>query len=114
MVRLPIFEDVGFFMRAFCSTAKRASRLLVVAGIALALAIVLVQAADACPGCKDAIDANDPAKSRIVAGYFWSILFMMSMPFVILGSFAGCMYVAVRRARKAREDSPERDARLPV
>ena len=69
--------------------------------LALAAAIVLLPAAGAwaCPGCKDALAANDGDGGNLVAGYFWSILFMMSMPFTILGTFSGSMYLAVRRAR---------------
>ena len=59
--------------------------------------------AQACPGCKDALAANDPDHQNIVRGYFWSILFMMSMPFLILGSFSAYMYYEVRKARAARE-----------
>ena len=67
----------------------------------LALAVVLAIAgpAWACPGCKDALSANDHEGGNLVAGYFWSILFMMSMPFILVGTFCGSMYVSVRRAR---------------
>jgi hypothetical protein len=37
----------------------------------------------------------------VVRGYFWSILFMMSMPFAVLGSFSGYLYLLVRQARSA-------------
>jgi len=33
-------------------------------------------------------------------GYFFSILFMMSMPFVIIGTFGGAAYFSIRRARE--------------
>ena len=62
-------------------------------------------AAEACPTCKDAIAQNDPQHQRMVKGYFYSILFMMSMPFVVLGTFGGMAYLSVKRARQnsARE-----------
>ena len=37
----------------------------------------------------------------MAAGYFYSILFMMAMPFVIIGSFGGIAYLSVRKARAA-------------
>lgn len=61
-----------------------------------------VEPATACPTCKVALASHDPAAGDIVRGYFWSILFMMSMPFMILGSFSGYMYLEVRRARSQR------------
>jgi hypothetical protein len=57
--------------------------------------------ASACPMCKAAL-ANSEGGGDLVSGFFWSILFMMAMPFTILGSFSGYMYWQVRRARAAR------------
>jgi len=52
----------------------------------------------ACPNCKDAL-ANDPAATALVQGYFWSILFMLAMPFTILVGMSTYFYLLVRRAR---------------
>ncbi len=65
----------------------------------LALVMALGSTASACPSCKAALANHDNAHGNMVAGYFWSILFLMSMPFAILGSFSGYMYLLVRRAR---------------
>ena len=54
--------------------------------------------ADAGPTCKDALH-TDPAQANLMRGYFWSILFMMSMPFVIFSSLGSYFYFQVRRAR---------------
>jgi hypothetical protein len=80
----------------FSATALRK-----LAPLCLALAVLLIAAgtASACPGCKDALAANDNQGGNLVAGYFWSILFMMSMPFILVASFGGSMYLSVRRAR---------------
>jgi hypothetical protein len=55
--------------------------------------------AEACPTCKEGLagagDGHDLAR-----GYYWSILFMMSMPFLILGGLAGYFYFEIRRARQ--------------
>lgn len=53
----------------------------------------------ACPTCKDGIAESDPAARQMAAGYFYSILFMMSMPFAILGTFGIAAYRSVRRAQ---------------
>jgi hypothetical protein len=52
----------------------------------------------ACPTCRYAI-AERTAQAGIIQGYFWSILFMMSMPFLILGGLSAYFYYQVRRAR---------------
>jgi heme/copper-type cytochrome/quinol oxidase subunit 2 len=59
----------------------------------------LVDVASACPTCKDAM-AGDPANSNMVQGYFWSIIFMMSMPFLVFSTVAAYFYYEVCRARK--------------
>ena len=66
--------------------------------ISMAVFACLGATAWACPSCKAAL--GDPAQANLVNGFFWSILFMMSMPFVILGTFGGSMYLSVRRANK--------------
>lgn len=64
----------------------------------LLLVLVLQNAALACPNCKDAL-AGDPDHAGLVRGYYWSILFMMSMPFLILGGISAYFYHEIRRAR---------------
>jgi hypothetical protein len=67
----------------------------------LALAICLALIADvalACPTCKDQL-AHDPASANVARGYAMSIIFMLSMPPLILGSLAAYFYWEVRKAR---------------
>ena len=72
----------------------------------LALAVVLVaNSALACPTCKEGIAENDPDAQRLAAGFYYSILFMLSMPFVVLGTFGSVCYRAVRKARAAQAQS---------
>ena len=73
--------------------------LVVVAAILAAVADDAV----ACPMCKAALGSQDRSHGDLVGGFFWSILFMLSMPFVIFGSLTTYMYVLVRRARRERE-----------
>jgi len=82
---------------------RRATVLLV-----LLCLIISSSAAWACPTCKDGLAENDPASQAMAAGYFYSILFMMAMPFVIIGTFGSFAYFSIRRARGAQVLSPER------
>ncbi|MGI9323834.1 MAG: hypothetical protein ACR2PZ_01350 [Pseudomonadales bacterium] len=75
----------------------------------MVFAVVLLAAADvfACPTCKDGIAENDPASAAQARGFFYSILFMMVMPFVIIGTFGGAAYYSIRRAREQQDVSAE-------
>jgi hypothetical protein len=68
----------------------------------LALCALLAGASDvwACPFCKEALGSS---QGDLVSGFFYSILFMLSMPFMIITGMGTYMYVLVRRARIARE-----------
>jgi heme/copper-type cytochrome/quinol oxidase subunit 2 len=68
----------------------------------LLLLLVFQSVALACPTCKDSLDQNDPTRSNMVRGYFWSILFMMSMPFLILTGLGLLFYWEVRKAKAAQ------------
>jgi heme/copper-type cytochrome/quinol oxidase subunit 2 len=57
-------------------------------------------AAHACPTCKESLATAGGNQAGLVQGYFWSIIFMMSMPFVILSGLSLYMYSLVRRARR--------------
>ncbi len=75
-----------------------------------ALVIALSSAAWACPGCKEALATGENG-GDLVSGFFWSILFMLSMPFLIFGTFCTAMYIAVRRARTAQAAAQATPAR---
>ncbi len=57
--------------------------------------------ASACPMCAQAL-GNSSGGGDLVSGFFWSIVFMMSMPFTILASLGLYFYLQVRRARAAQ------------
>jgi hypothetical protein len=65
--------------------------------------LIASEFAYACPNCKAGMSTNDPHAKSMAAGYYYSILFMLSMPFLIVTSFSGWMYFAVRKAKAARE-----------
>lgn len=71
--------------------------------VAFALAIVacFAVAASACPTCKEDL-ANNPQGRGLAAGFYYSILFMMSMPFLILGTLGTVAYRSVKRAQAER------------
>jgi hypothetical protein len=73
-------------------------RQLVLAALAMALVTALCEPALACPTCKDQL-AHDPASASLARGFYYSILFMLSMPPLILSSLAAYFYWEVRRAR---------------
>jgi predicted cation transporter len=78
----------------------------------LAVLAVGVMAGDAlaCPTCKEGISGSDPVSVARASGYFYSIIFMMSMPFVIVGTFGGAAYLSIRRARQQQIESNDMQA----
>ena len=80
--------------------SKLGSSVICPVPIALALALLLVfaDAALACPTCRENL-AADPEAANIVRGYFYSILFMLSMPPLILSGLSLYCYYEVRKAR---------------
>ena len=92
--------------RPTTGTIGKVARSLLASRVWLLMLLVLlvgVQVVDACPGCKDALSENDPQHARMVRGYFWSILFMMAMPFTIAGTFGTFFYLEVRRKKLAQQ-----------
>jgi uncharacterized paraquat-inducible protein A len=71
----------------------------------LALVLLIASVAAACPTCQDGLAQSDPHGQSVAAGYYYSILFMMAMPFAILGTFGSMAYLSIRRARKGAEDT---------
>ncbi len=76
-----------------------AVRWILVAAV-LALVLLIASVAAACPNCKEGLAQNDPHGQSLAAGYYYSILFMMAMPFAILGTFGSLAYLSIRRARQ--------------
>lgn len=96
---------------------NRLSKFTLVAVVLVLALSCLAGPVSACPTCKDGM-AGDPAYSSMVKGYFWSILFMMSMPFLVFSGVAGYFYYEIRRARKqkaaaATTGTSQRDSAAP-
>ena len=63
----------------------------------LLLALFVVDSVQACPTCKESLSENN---KELVQGYFWSIMFMMAMPFSILTGIGTYFYVLIRKNKK--------------
>jgi len=80
----------------------------------IVLVAVLAAVAVACPTCKEGLDASDPQHQSRAAGFYYSILFMVSMPYLLLGSLGCLAYVSIRRAKEQQDavaTNEETDAR---
>ena len=66
---------------------------------ALAL-LVFPAVGEACPTCKDGMAEGGPHTASMIQGYFYSILFMMAMPFLILGGLSALFYWEIVKARR--------------
>lgn len=80
----------------------------------LVVSVIMLSATDVlgCPTCKDGIAENDPASAAQAKGYFYSILFMMAMPFLILGTFGSAAYLSIKRAREQQVEATIEGASL--
>jgi hypothetical protein len=88
----------------------RSCAILVV--VCLTLFLSLSQVAEACPSCQRAL--SDGSQGNLAAGIYYSILFMMSMPFAIVGVFGGFAYRAVKREqRRIAEEYAKLQDRAP-
>ena len=79
----------------------RWSRLAILIAIA-AITICFADVAAACPTCKDSVGQNDPQYQSMARGYYYSILFMLSMPFIIVTAFGTFAYRAFKQAESQR------------
>ncbi len=66
------------------------------------LLLLLQLSAFACPLCKEALSsANDPnVSTQLGKGFYWSIITMLSMPFLLVAVIAGVVIKAYRRNRQ--------------
>ena len=73
---------------------RKISRIL----IAICFVVAVPALAMACPTCKQGI-AEATNNPNLVRGYGWSIMFMMSTPFLILAGIGGYFYYEICKAR---------------
>ncbi len=89
--------------RLFTDHRSRIASHLAACGFALLIVALCADAASACPTCREGLAENDPHGQSMAAGYYYSILFMMSMPFIILTTFGSVCYRSVKRAQAERD-----------
>ncbi len=78
----------------------RRNRTIVRYGMLLVVSLLMVAVAQACPTCKNSSLPGSGNGGDLVAGYGWSIIFMMSMPFLIFLSLGAYFYYEVCKARR--------------
>jgi len=89
------------------STISAILRRILIATLAMVLVSLLAPAAGACASCREAM-ANSSSGGDLVRGFFWSILFLLAMPFLIFTSLSLYFYNLIRRNRAAAESSGTR------
>ncbi len=81
--------------------------------VGAALLFAVASAAHACPSCQAALNA-DGSQGNLARGIYLSILFMMSMPFAIVGAFGAMAYRAIKREQRRQAEAQAQDlADLP-
>jgi hypothetical protein len=76
---------------------KHTARTALIAG--LLLCVTTGNRLAACPNCKEAVSASEGEVSSMSSGYNWSVLFMLAVPFSLLGTGALAVQRAVKRGR---------------
>ena len=90
-------------------SAKRRRFRAILGVLCLTAFLGFSQVAQGCPSCQRAL--SDGSQGNLAAGIYYSILFMMSMPFAIVGVFGGFAYRAVQRERRRiAEENAKREA----
>jgi hypothetical protein len=90
------------------SSATPLTRRLIRCGLMCAAATIVLSVAPdawACPTCREGL-ADNPAGQSLARGFYYSILFMMSMPFLILGTLGTVAYRSVQKA-KTEQSQPQ-------
>jgi hypothetical protein len=62
--------------------------------------LILLQGTDsamACPNCKEAVSLQSGEVANLSNGYNWSVLFMLAVPFSMMGTGAFLVHRAVKR-----------------
>lgn len=82
-----------------------------VLGTLICLTVLLgaASAASACPSCQTAL-GNDSTQGDLARGIYYSILFMMAMPFAIVGTFGGLAYRVIKREQRRQAEQKSQDA----
>jgi hypothetical protein len=84
--------------------------------VLLVLAILAPAVAAACPLCKDAKANTDypGGSASLPKGFYYSILLMVSAPFLVMGGLLLRIHLARRRLRSLPASAPEAPEEKPV
>lgn len=74
-------------------TAVELARVL---GVALVLSVFCASEVTACPNCKEAVSATPGEAASLADGFNWSVMFMLTVPFSLLGTGALMVRHAVK------------------
>ena len=69
-----------------------------------AIALLIPALAEACAVCW--IGGSSPDHDATALGFYWGLLFLMVMPFAVVGSIAGWLFYTHRRAHGSRKKAP--------
>ncbi len=84
---------------------RKVSRTIVTV-VCLIVVLGSAAVASACPSCKAALN-GDGSQADLARGIYYSVLFMMAMPFAIVGTFGGLAYRAVKREQRRRAEAEQ-------
>jgi hypothetical protein len=76
---------------------KRVARTVFLGSVVTAGSLSGAHEAVACPNCKEAVSASEGQVASMSSGYNWSVLFMLTVPFSMLGTGAFMVRRAVKR-----------------
>jgi hypothetical protein len=61
------------------------------------ISVQSIERAVACPNCKEAVSLQGSEVANVASGYNWSVMFMLAVPFSMLGTGAFMVRRAVKR-----------------
>jgi hypothetical protein len=70
---------------------------LVTVALALSTLVVGAPSLRACPNCKEAVSLQSGDAANQANGYNWSVIFMLIIPFSMMGTGAFAIHRAVKR-----------------
>ena len=77
---------------------KEQSKCLLLLSSVFFVLFSIIPNAFACPLCKEAIGKMGEIWTAV--GFNWSIYFMMAIPYLLVGTFAGVLYLNYRKQKK--------------
>jgi hypothetical protein len=86
---------------------------LLLVAMSVVVTLALAGAAVACPTCGEGLMQADPHAQSIAAGFKYSIIFMVTMPYLCLGTLASIAYYSIHRAKAQQAANAEECGEQP-